>query len=393
METTSIYLDHNATTPMDPRVLEAMLPYLRDKFGNASSKSHAWGWAANEAVEAARESVGAILGAAAKDVLFTAGATEANNLAILGSFPLRSAGGKTHVITSAVEHHAVLDTVDELRRRGFESTVLRPDASGGVSAEQVRNAITDRTLLVSLMAANNEIGTLNPLEEIGAVCRRAGVLFHTDAAQAVGKIPLDVEAMQIDLLSLSGHKFYAPKGVGALYVRSRPTRVKLTPLQHGGGQERGLRPGTLNVPGIVGLGAACRIAQEELGAEAARLTSLRDRLYQNITSRVQGTRRNGSPTAGLPGTLNLSFEGIDGTALFLSLPDIALSSGSACTTGSAEPSYVLKAIGVSDRLAMSTVRFSLGRFTTEAEVDQASARVADAVLKLRSRLAAVSGAS
>ncbi len=390
---TCIYLDHNATTPVDPRVLEALLPYLREKFGNASSKNHPYGWAANEAVEAAREKVAALLGASAREIIFTAGATEANSIAMLGLFPLSPSGTKTQVITEAIEHHAVLDTAHELGRRGFEVTVLRPDSHGRVSAEQVRGAITERTLLVSIMAANNEVGTVNPVAEIGAVCKEAGVIFHTDAAQAVGKIPMDVERMGIDLLSLSAHKFYGPKGVGALYVRSRSPRVKLAPLQHGGGQERGLRPGTLNVPGIVGLGEACRIAREELAEEAIRMRALRDRLHQGITSRVQGVRRNGHPEECLPGTLSLSFEGVDGTALLVSLPDLALSSGSACTTGSTEPSYVLKSMGVPDRLALATARLGVGRFTTEAEVDRAATRVAEVVARLRGQLAAVGGAA
>jgi cysteine desulfurase len=386
---TCIYLDHNATTPVDPRVLEAMLPYLRERFGNASSKTHPFGWAAGEAVEAAREKVAGLLGASAREIVFTSGATEANNIAILGFFPLAPAGGKTHVITESIEHHAVLDTTEELTRRGFEVTVLRPDSDGRVSAEQVRAAITERTALVSIMAANNEIGTLNP----SAVCKKAGVVFHTDAAQAVGKIPIDVERMGIDLLALSGHKFYAPKGVGALYVRSKNPRVKLAPLQHGGGQERALRPGTLNVPGIVGLGEACRVAREELETEATRLRALRDRLLDGISSRLGGIRRNGHREECLPGMLSLSFEAVDGTALLVSLPDLALSSGSACTTGSTAPSYVLKAIGVPDRLALATARFGVGRFTTEAEVDRAASRVAEVVARLRGQLAAVGGAA
>ncbi|MBI4605508.1 MAG: cysteine desulfurase [Planctomycetes bacterium] len=386
-----IYLDYNATTPVDPRVLEAMLPYLRDRFGNASSKTHPYGWAAAEAVEAAREQVASILGASPREVVFTSGATEANNIAILGLFPPAPAGPKRQVITQATEHHAVLDTVQELERRGFEVAVLRPDAYGRVSAEQVREAITDRTLLVSIMAAQNEIGTVSPLAEIGAACKRAGVLFHTDAAQAVGKVPIDVERMGIDLLSLSGHKFYAPKGVGALYVRSREPRVKLSSLQHGGGQEKGIRPGTLNVPGIAGIGEACRLARAELPIEAPRLRALRDRLHAAIVSRLDGIRRNGHPEESLPGTLNLSFEGVDGAALLVSLPELAVSSGSACTTGSAEPSYVLKAIGVPDRLALATVRFGVGRFTSEEDADTAADRVVAAVARLRAQMASVAG--
>ena len=383
-----IYLDHNATTPVDPRVLEAMLPYLREHFGNASSKNHPYGWKANEAVEASRGNVAHLLGASPKEILFTSGATEANNLALLGLFA-QAPKGKNHLVTQATEHHAVLDSALELGKRGVEVTVLRPDAYGRVSPEQVKKALTERTFLVSIMAANNEVGTLSPLAEIGGLLQQAGVLFHTDAAQAVGKIPIDVERMGIDLLALSAHKFYGPKGVGALYVRSRKPQVKISPLQHGGGQEKGIRPGTLNVPGIVGLGEACRLARDELAAEASRLLALRERLHQGITSRLGGVKLNGHPEARLPGTLNLSFEGVDGAALLVSLPELAVSSGSACTTGSVEPSYVLKAMGVPDSLAVATIRFGLGRYTTEEEVDTAALRVAQVVEKMRDQLSAV----
>jgi cysteine desulfurase len=383
------YLDHNATTPVDPRVLDAMLPYLREHFGNASSKSHAFGWKANEAVEAARAHVAALLGAEPREVVFTSGATEANNLALLGLFPPSRMPAKRHVITGAIEHHAVLDTVAELRRRGAEITVLRPDAHGRVPAELVKGAITDRTAVVSIMAANNELGTLNPIAEIGKTARGAGVLFHTDAAQAAGKVPLDVEAMGIDLLSLSGHKFYGPKGVGALYVRGRNPRVHLAPVQFGGGQERALRPGTLNVPGIVGLGEACRLAGGDLAGEARRLGALRDRLEAGLRRRLPKVRVNGHKEERLPGTTSVSFDGIEVTSLLASLPDIALSPGSACTTGSAEPSYVLKAIGLTDREAFGTVRFSVGRFTTEDEIDRAVESVSRVVETLRRQMAAV----
>jgi len=388
-----IYLDHNATTPVDARVLEAMLPYLREHFGNASSKNHPYGWKAGEAVEAAREQVASLLGATAREILFMSGATEANNLAMLGLFPPLPSGqqDKRGIIVQGAEHHAVLDPAAELAKRGCEVKRLRPDAYGRVSAGQVEKALTDRTVLVSIMAANNELGTLNPIADIGRALKGRGVLFHTDAAQAAGKIRLDVEKMGIDLLSLSAHKFYGPKGVGALYVRSKKPRVRFSPLQLGGGQERGLRPGTLNVPGIVGLGEACRIAGEELDAEARRLRALRDRLHEGITSRLDGVRRNGHPQECLPGTLSLSFEEVDGTALIVSMPELAVSSGSACTTGNTEPSYVLKAIGVPDRLALATVRFGLGRFTTEAEVDRAATCVVEAVGKLRHQLSQVKG--
>ena len=386
----SIYLDHNATTPVDPRVLEAMLPYLREKFGNASSKNHSYGWAANEAVEAAREKTAALLGAAPRDVVFTSGATEANNIALLGLFAANP-GKRNQIITDTIEHHAVLDTTIELGRRGIDVVLLRPDASGRISPEQVKAAVSDRTLLVSVMAANNELGTLNPIAEIAAAAKAAGAYFHTDAAQAAGKVPIDVEAMGIDLLALSGHKFYAPKGVGALFVRSRGSRVRLAAVTHGGGQERGLRPGTLNVPGIVALGEAAAVARSDLPAEMKRLRALRDRLHQALTSRLSGVRLNGHPDERLPGTLNVSFEGVDGTALLVSLPELALSSGSACTTGSTEPSYVLKAIGVPDALALATARLSVGRFTTEEEVDAAASQVVAAVSKLRAQMAQVVG--
>jgi cysteine desulfurase len=386
-----IYLDHNATTPVDPRVLEAMLPYLREHFGNASSKNHPYGWKAGEAVAAAREQVAALLGASAREIFFTSGATEANNLAILGLFPtlLEQQRNEHQIIVQVAEHHAVLDPAAELAKRGNEVTRLKPDTYGRVSAAQVEKALTDRTRLVSIMAANNELGTLNPIADIGKALKDHGALFHTDAAQAVGKIRLDVETMGIDLLSLSAHKFYGPKGVGALYVRSKKPRIRLTALQLGGGQENSLRPGTLNVAGIVGLGEACRIASEELDSEARGLRGLRDRLYQGITSRLEGVRLNGHPEECLPGTLSLSFEQVEGTALIVSLPELAVSSGSACTTGSTEPSYVLKAIGVPDRLALATLRFGLGRFTTETEVDRAATSVVQAVGKLRGQLSRV----
>ena len=388
----AIYLDHNATTPVDPRVLEAMLPYLRERFGNASSKSHSFGWAGNEAVEAARAHVALLLGARPREIVFTSGATEANNIALLGLFP---PGGqppeKSHIVTEAIEHHAVLDTVHELERRGVRVTLLRPDARGRISAADVKAAITPATRVVSIMAAQNELGTVNPIAEIGKVCHEAGVLFHTDAAQAAGKIPLDVEKMGIDLLALSGHKFYAPKGIGALYVRGRSPRVDPSPIQFGGGQERGIRPGTLNVPGIAGLGEACRIAREDLASESLRLAAIRDRLELRITRSLPGVSVNGDPAHRLPGTSSLSFEGVDATSVIVSMPDVAISTGSACTTGNAEPSYVLRGIGLPDRLANATLRFSVGRFTTEEEVDRAAGRVIETVEQVRSRMAVARG--
>lgn len=392
-----VYLDHNATTPLDPRALDAMLPYLRDHFGNASSKNHPYGWKALEAVEAARSHVAAILGASSREIFFMSGATEANNLSILGLAAAQtgSRGGKAparnHIITQATEHHAVLDPCRELAKKGFEVTILRPDAQGRVSVDSVAKALTERTLLVTIMMAQNEIGTVQPIAEIGAILRNTATVFHTDAAQALGKIPVDVNRLGVDLLSLSAHKFYGPKGVGALYVRRGNPKLRLTPIQHGGGQEQGLRPGTLNVPGIVGLGEASRIAARELPAEAERLRSLRDRLRERIVSRLSGVSVNGDTEGGLPGTLSLSFAGVDGTALLTSLSGIAASSGSACSTGVNEPSFVLRAIGVPERLALSTVRFGVGRFTTAEEVDRSADEVVTVVGRLREQIAAVRG--
>ncbi len=356
-----VYLDHQATTPLDPRVLEATLPWLTGNFGNASSRQHAFGWAAESAVSAAREEIAAALGAKPGEIVFTSGATESNNLAILGA--ARAARGRgDHVVTSAVEHRAVLDPCGQLEAEGFEVTVLAPDATGRTTVEAVAGALTGRTVLVSLMAANNEVGTLNPFAEIAALCASRGVLFHTDAAQAFGKVPFDVRS-GVALASFSAHKIYGPKGVGALYVRARP-RVALSPLVFGGGHERGLRPGTLNVPGIVGFAAAVRLASRELETEAVRLTALRDRLDLAIRGALDGVTQNGPPVDRLPGNLSLSFAGVDGERLIASLRDVAVSSGSACTTASAEPSHVLRALGVPDALAKATIRFGLGRFTT-----------------------------
>jgi cysteine desulfurase len=382
-----VYLDHQATTPLDPRVLEATLPWLTGNFGNASSRQHAFGWAAESAVSAAREEIAAALGAGPPEIVFTSGATESNNLGILGA--ARAARGKgDHVVTSAVEHRAVLDPCGQLEAEGFEVTVLAPDATGRTTVEAVAGALTGRTVLVSLMAANNEVGTLNPFAEIAALCASRGVLFHTDAAQAFGKVPFDVRR-GVALASFSAHKIYGPKGVGALYVRARP-RVALSPLVFGGGHEKGLRSGTLNVPGIVGLAAAVRIASREREAEAARLTALRERLDLAIRGALDGVTRNGPPVDRLPGNLSLSFAGVDGGRLIASLRDVAVSSGSACTTASAEPSHVLRALGVPDALAKATIRFGLGRFTTAAEVDFASAEVVRVVRRLRSEMASLS---
>ncbi len=383
-----VYLDHQATTPLDPRVLEEMLPWLTGEFGNAASRQHAWGWAAGSAVEAAREEIAAALGAEPREIVFTSGATESNNLAILGA--ARAARGRgNHVVTSAVEHRAVLDPCRQLASEGFEVTVVDPDPEGRVAPAALEAALTDGTVLVSLMAANNEVGTLNPVGELSALCAARGVAFHTDAAQAFGKVPLDV-ASGVALVSISAHKLYGPKGVGALYVRNRP-RVPLAPIVHGGGHERGLRSGTLNVPGIVGLGAATRLALRESEAEALRLTALRDRLDGTIRGALDGVTLNGAVADRLPGNLSLSFAGVDGERLVASLRDVAVSSGSACTTASGEPSHVLRALGVPEALARATLRFGLGRFTTRAEVDFAAESVVSAVGRLRGEMESLRG--
>jgi len=377
-----IYLDHHATTPVDPRVLEEMLPYFRGEFGNAASQTHEFGWRAREALERARGEVAGAIGASADDIIMTSGATESNNLAILGAAEaLRERG--SHLITTAVEHHAVLDVFRHLESRGFTVTYLRPDSSGEIAPEQVDEAITDDTVLISVMSANNEIGTIYPLQEIARTARSRGVVFHTDAAQAVGKIPLDVEAAGMDLLSISAHKFYGPKGIGALFVRRRNPAVRVSPLFFGGGHERGLRPGTANVPGAVGMGAALRIAMEEMPREAPRIRELRDRLHEGISGNLEGVRLNGHPRNRLPGNLNLSFAGVPGEALIVSLRDLAVSSGSACTSAATEPSYVLRAIGVSPDLAHASIRFGVGRFNTREEIDHAARRVVETVGRLQ----------
>lgn len=378
-----VYLDHQATTPLDPRVLDAMLPWMTGDFGNASSREHAFGWKAESAVAAAREEIASALGAEPREVVFTSGATEANNLAILGA--ARAARGRgSHVVTSAVEHRAVLDPCRQLAAEGFEVTVLPSDGTGRVAVDAVAAALTDRTVLVSLMAANNEVGTLNPVGEIAALCAGNGVLFHTDAAQAFGKVPLEV-GPGLALASFSAHKLYGPKGIGALFVRGRP-RVAIAPLHFGGGHERGLRPGTSNVPGIVGFAAAVRLALRERDAEAARLAALRDRLEAAVRKALDGVTLNGHPTERLPGNLNLSFEGLEPGRLVAELREIAVSSGSACTTATGEPSHVLAALGVPERLAGATIRIGLGRFTTVAEVDLAAETIVATVLRLRAEM-------
>ncbi|MFM7152039.1 MAG: cysteine desulfurase family protein, partial [Gemmataceae bacterium] len=342
--TAEIYMDNHATTRVDPRVVTRLLPFLTEEYGNASSKHHGFGRRAGEAVETARQEVSEILGCSAREIVFTSGATESNNLAIRG-VAITSRPRGNHIITAATEHHAVLDVVRRLEREGFRISILPVHSEGMLDLDQLKETITEQTILVSLMAANNEIGTLHPLAEIGSICKARGVLFHTDAVQAVGRIPLNVEEMGVDLLSLSGHKIYGPKGVGALYVRRRQPTVRLERLLEGGGQERGLRPGTLNVPGIVGLGMACRLCQEEMPTEASRLSGLRDRLQKAILSHLEGVEVNGHPTQRLPGNLNLSFAWVRGEALLMSLRRVAVSSGSACTSEQPQASHVLRAIG------------------------------------------------
>jgi cysteine desulfurase len=359
-----------------------MLPFFSETFGNAASRSHSFGWTAEAAVENARQQVAALVAAHPKEILWTSGSTEANNLAIKGVAEMYRQKGN-HLITAATEHKAVLDPMKHLESEGFEVTWLPVDRLGHVDLGQLAAAITDRTILVSLMAANNEIGTLHPLREIGALCKQKGTLFHTDATQAAGRIELDVEAMGIDLMSLSAHKFYGPKGVGALYVRRKNPRVRLVAQMDGGGHERGMRSGTLNVTGIVGMGEAARIAVQEMPTEVPRLRALRDRLEQRLFALVPDAVRNGDPDARLPTLSNVSFPYVEGESLIMGVKDLAVSSGSACTSASLEPSYVLKSLGLGDELAHSSIRFSLGRFTTEAEVDYAAARVAAEVKRLR----------
>ncbi|HEX9051069.1 MAG TPA: IscS subfamily cysteine desulfurase [Anaeromyxobacter sp.] len=377
-----VYLDYHATTPVDPRVLEAMLPYFGQEFGNAASKSHVFGWRAEEAVEAARARVAALIGASEKEIVWTSGATESDNLAIKGVAQFyRDAKGK-HLVTAKTEHKAVLDSMHALERQGFEVTFLDVERDGRVDPERLRAALRKDTILVSLMHANNETGVVHPIEEIGRVTRAAGVLFHCDAVQSIGKIPFDVERMNVDLASISAHKMYGPKGVGALYVRRKP-RVRLVAQMDGGGHERGFRSGTLNVPGIVGFGEAAALAVAERDAEAARVLALRERLRRGLEAGLDLLSVNGSLEHRLPGNLNVSFAYVEGEALMMAIKDVAVSSGSACTSASLEPSYVLRAMGVSDDLAHSSIRFGLGRFTTGEEIDWVVALVVEKVKRLR----------
>ncbi|HOW68990.1 MAG TPA: IscS subfamily cysteine desulfurase [Phycisphaerae bacterium] len=377
-----IYLDNNATTPVDPRVLEAMLPYFREKFGNAASRNHPFGWEAEEAVDKAREQVASVIGASAKEIVWTSGATESNNIAIKGTARMYRDKGR-HIITQTTEHKAVLDPCKYLEQEGWQVTVLSVPKSGRIHMDELKAAIRPDTVLISIMFGNNEIGTVQPIPEIGALCKQKGILFHTDATQAFGKVPIDVEDMGIDLLSASAHKVYGPKGVGCLYVRRRAPRVRCEPVLHGGGHERGMRSGTLNVPGIVGFGAAAAIAKDEMAAESARLATLRDRLWTGLSTQLNEIYRNGDPVHSLPGTLNVSFSYVEGESLMMGFSNIAVSSGSACTSASLEPSYVLKALGVGDDLAHSSIRFSLGRFNTADEIEQAASQVVSTVRRLR----------
>ncbi|UCC28822.1 MAG: IscS subfamily cysteine desulfurase, partial [Phycisphaerales bacterium] len=351
----AVYLDNNATTPVDPRVLEAMLPYYREHFGNAASRNHRFGWIAEEAVDKAREQVAKVIGASSKEIIWTSGSTEGNNTAILGVARMYAEKGK-HIVTCKIEHKAVIDPCKFLETQGYEVTWLDPDQTGRISVDQVRQAIREDTILVSLMFANNEIGTIHPIPEIGGLCKERGVLFHTDATQAFGKIPVDVEAMGIDLLTMSAHKVYGPKGVGALYVRRRKPRVRLQPIIFGGGHERGMRSGTLNVPGVVGCGAAAEIALQEMPTESIRIAGLRDRLWAGLSEHLSDITMNGHPEHRLPNTLNVSFLYIEGESLMMGISDIAVSSGSACTSASLEPSYVLKGLGLGEDLAHSSIR-------------------------------------
>jgi len=376
-----IYLDYQATTPMDPRVLEAMMPYFTYKFGNAHSRSHAYGWEAEEAVEKARAQVAKLVGADEKEIIYTSGATESNNLAIKGVAEFYK-DRRNHIVTTVTEHKCVLDTCRHLEQQGFSVTYLPVQKNGLVDLETLRAAVTDKTVLVSVMAVNNEIGVIQPLAEIGRICRDKGAFFHTDAAQAVGKIPLDVNAMNIDLMSISGHKIYGPKGIGALYVRRRP-RIRLVAMINGGGQERGFRSGTLPTPLCVGLGEAAEICLKEMDAEAKRLTKLRDRMLEGLQAKLPDIYVNGDLDHRIPGNLNISFAYVEGESLMMGIKGLSVSSGSACTSASLEPSYVLRALGVEEELAHTSLRIGLGRFTTEQEVDTAVDELVRHVTKLR----------
>jgi cysteine desulfurase len=381
-----IYMDNHATTPLDPRVLEAMMPYLTGIFGNAASRNHSFGWEAEQGVEKAREQIARLIGSTAKEIIFTSGATEATNLAIKGAAEMYRERGN-HIITQVTEHKATLDTCKRLEKSGYRVTYLPVLADGLIDIEDLERAIVtegpDKTILVSIMYANNEIGVIQPVQAIGKLCHEKGILFHCDAVQAVGKIPVNVLTDNIDLMSISGHKIYGPKGVGALYVRRRNPRVQISEQINGGGHERGMRSGTLNVPGIVGLGKACEICQEEMSAEAAREQELRDYLKNKLETALDYTQVNGNMEHHLPGNLNMSFIYVEGESLLMGINDIAVSSGSACTSATLEPSYVLKALGLGDDVAHSSIRFGLGRFNNKAEVDYVADKIIEVVVKLR----------
>jgi len=376
-----IYLDYQATTPMDPRVLDAMMPYFTEKFGNPHSRNHPYGWEAEDAVETARGHIAHLIGADPKEIIFTSGATESNNLAIKGVGRFYK-DRKNHIVTCVTEHKCVLESCRHLGQEGFDVTYLPVIENGLIDLDQLRDAITDKTALVSIMGVNNEIGVIQPLAEIGRICREKGAFFHSDCAQAVGKIPLDVNEMNIDLMSISGHKFYGPKGIGAMYVRRKP-RVRLTPLFSGGGQERGMRSGTLPTPLCVGLGEACAIASKEMAAETERLHALSTRMLKGITDQLPEVYVNGDLDKRIPGNLNISFAYVEGESLMMGIKNLSVSSGSACTSASLEPSYVLRALGVTEDLAHTSLRLGLGRFTTEEEVDAAVAEIVTNVQKLR----------
>jgi cysteine desulfurase len=375
-------MDNHATTPVDPRVVDAMLPYFTEKFGNAASRNHSFGWAGEEAIEIARAQIASLIGATPKEIIFTSGATESDNLMIKGVAEMYREKGN-HIITQAIEHKAVLDTCKRLEKYGYEVTYLPVQKDGRVDPEDVRKAITPKTILITIMYANNEIGIINPVQEIGKIAKEHGIIFAVDGVQAVGKIPVDVQKDNIDLLAISGHKIYGPKGVGALYVRRRNPRVQLSAIIDGGGHERGMRSGTLNVTGIIGLGKACEIAQQEMAQEGERLRGLRDRLRAGLEAKLDEVFVNGSWEHRLPNNLNMSFAYVEGESLLMGINDVAVSSGSACTSATLEPSYVLKALGVGEDLAHTSIRFGLGRFNTQDEVDYVIDKMVQVVTKLR----------
>ncbi len=377
-----IYMDNHATTPVDPRVLEAMLPFFTERFGNAASRNHSFGWQAEEAVEAGRKQVADLIGASAKEIVITSGATESDNLAIKGVAEMYRQKGN-HIVTAVTEHKAVLDTCKRLEKQGFEVTYLRVQRDGLIDLDELVRAITDKTILITIMTVNNEIGVIQPIAEIGRIARERGIVFHTDAVQGAGKIPFDVNALNVDLASLSAHKMYGPKGIGALYVRRKNPRVLVAPIIDGGGHERGMRSGTLNVPGIVGFGKAAEICRKEMAVEGERLGALRDRLNDGLHRNLDEIYVNGSLEHRVPNNLNVSFAYVEGESLLMGMSDIAVSSGSACTSATLEPSYVLKALGTGDDLAHSSIRFGLGRFNTEEEVDHVIGRVSEVVKRLR----------